>query len=53
MFSVRGKLYALNGSAWKERGVGVLKVNVNELTRRARIRRCSIGSLEISTKSSQ
>lgn len=39
MFSVRGKLYALNGSAWKERGVGVLKVNVNELTRRARIRK--------------
>ncbi|KAF9033432.1 hypothetical protein BDZ89DRAFT_1062890 [Hymenopellis radicata] len=37
MFSVRCKLFALDGQAWKERGVGVLKVNVHKTTNRARI----------------
>ncbi len=37
MFSVRCKLFALDNQAWKERGVGVLKVNVHKTTNRARI----------------
>ena len=26
---VRGKLYALQGSQWKEKGTGTLKLNIN------------------------
>ncbi|QSS50592.1 nuclear protein export protein Yrb2 [Histoplasma capsulatum var. duboisii H88] len=30
IFSCRGKLYHFNGKEWKERGVGVFKVNIRE-----------------------
>lgn len=40
-FQVRAKLFHLDStSTWKERGVGSLKLNVNEKTGKPRLGRC-------------
>ncbi|KIY68029.1 hypothetical protein CYLTODRAFT_490106 [Cylindrobasidium torrendii FP15055 ss-10] len=37
IYSIRGKLYSLDGATWKERGVGLLKLNLHDDTGRVRI----------------